>query len=168
MKRLAAFALFFVAAFLCNSSGVFGQTGDMKFIADRLVVQAEGSYEADPDVATMVFDITSQDKELKPTYDRASASMQKIVALAEKNGLKKEEIASGVLTVAPYYEGDRRKKAKLYTVRGQITLKVHDFSKLGPILEGSVEDGITDFRSLPYSLSDEEAAKQKSGKRGDA
>jgi hypothetical protein len=46
-------------------------------------------------------------------------------------------------------------------VRGQITLRVHDFSKLGPILKGSVEDGITDFRSLSYSLPDEEAAKQK-------
>jgi uncharacterized protein YggE len=46
-------------------------------------------------------------------------------------------------------------------VQGEITLRVRDFSKLGPILEGSVEDGITDFRSLTYSLSDEEAAKQK-------
>jgi hypothetical protein len=46
-------------------------------------------------------------------------------------------------------------------VRGQLTLRVHDFSKLGPILEGSVEGGITDFRSLSYSLSDQEAAKQK-------
>jgi uncharacterized protein YggE len=46
-------------------------------------------------------------------------------------------------------------------VQGEITLRVHDFSKLGPILEGSVEDGITDFRSLTYSLSDEEPAKQK-------
>lgn len=38
---------------------------------------------------------------------------------------------------------------------------MRDFSKLGPILEGSVEDGITDFRSLTYSLANEEAAKQK-------
>jgi uncharacterized protein len=144
-----------------TSPAARGQTGDMKFIADTLVVQADGSYEADPDVATMIFDITSQDKELKPTYDRASESMQKIISLAEKNGLKKEDISSGVLTVTPYYEGDRRKKAKSYAVRGQIALRVHDFSKLGPILEGSVEDGITDFRSLSYSLSDEEAAKQK-------
>jgi uncharacterized protein YggE len=66
-----------------------------------------------------------------------------------------------VLTVTPYYEGDRKKRAKYYAVRGQITLRIHDFSKLGPVLEGSVEDGITDFRSLSYSLSDEEAAKQK-------
>jgi hypothetical protein len=66
-----------------------------------------------------------------------------------------------VLTVRPFYEGDRKKKAKSYLVQGQVTLKVRDFSKLGPVLEGSVDDGITDFRSLTYSLSDEEAAKQK-------
>ena len=45
-------------------------------------------------------------------------------------------------------------------MRGQITLRVRDFSKLGPLLEDSVEDGITDFRSLTYSLGDEEAARQ--------
>jgi len=38
---------------------------------------------------------------------------------------------------------------------------VHDFSQIGPILDGSVEDGIADFRSLTYSLVDEEAAKQR-------
>ncbi|MGB7844811.1 MAG: SIMPL domain-containing protein, partial [Candidatus Acidiferrum sp.] len=97
-------------------------------------------------------------KDLKQTYDQASSSMQKIVNLADKNGLKKEDVSSGVLTVRPYYEGDRKKKAKSFYVH---TLRVRDFSKLGPILEGSVEDGITDFRSLTYSLSDEEAAKQK-------
>ena len=66
-----------------------------------------------------------------------------------------------MLTVRPFYEGDRKKKAKSYSVRGELTLCVHDFSKIGQILEGSVEDGIRDFRSLTYSLLDEESAKQK-------
>jgi uncharacterized protein YggE len=65
-----------------------------------------------------------------------------------------------VLTVRPIYEGDRKKRAKSYAVHGQITLRVRDFSKLGLLLEDSVEDGITDFRSLTYSLADEEAARQ--------
>jgi uncharacterized protein YggE len=63
--------------------------------------------------------------------------------------------------VRPLYEGDRKKKAKSYLLQGQITLKVRDFSKPGPILENPVDDEITDFRSLNYSLSDQEAAKQK-------
>jgi uncharacterized protein YggE len=41
-----------------------------------------------------------------------------------------------------------------------MVLKIRDFSKIGAIMEESVTDEITDFRSLTYSLSDEEAAKQ--------
>jgi len=87
--------------------------------------------------------------------------MQKIVTLAEHNGLKKDDVVTGVLMVQPYYEGDRKKRARSYAVQGQIVLKVRDFSKLGGLMDESIQDGITDFRSLTYSLSDEEGAKQK-------
>jgi len=75
--------------------------------------------------------------------------------------LKKEDVTFGVLTVRPYYQGDKKKRARCYTVQGQIILSVKDFSKPGTLLEDSVEDGITDFRSLTYSLADEEAARQR-------
>jgi hypothetical protein len=65
-----------------------------------------------------------------------------------------------VLTVTPYYGGDRKKRTKSFLVQGHVVLKVHDFSKLGDLMEESVTDEITDFRSLTYSLADEEAAKQ--------
>src|SRR5215471_10624200 len=66
------------------------QSPDVKFIADTLVVQADGRYEADPDLATLSFSVFAQDKNLKQTYDQASASMQKIAQVAEKNGLKRK------------------------------------------------------------------------------
>lgn len=87
--------------------------------------------------------------------------MQHIVDIAQQNGLAKDDIRSGVLTVSPIYEGDRKKRARSYYVQGQEVLKVHDFAKIGPILDASVEDGVTDFRSLTYSLADEEVAKKK-------
>ena len=148
----------FLVVWVCPA---VAQNAEVKFIADTLVVQAEGTYEADPDVATVTFDISTQEKDLRQAYDHATQSMQKIVDLAEHNKLKKEDISSGVLTVRPYYEGDRQKRARSYAVQGQIVLKVHDFSAIGPILDGSVEAGIADLRSLTYSLSDEEAAKQR-------
>jgi uncharacterized protein YggE len=137
------------------------QTPEVKFIADTLVVQADGTYEADPDLATMTFKLFSQEKDLKQAYDAAALSMQRIVDLAAKNNLQKQDIATGVLTVTPQYEGDRKKRARSYYVQGQVVLRVHDFSKIGPILDGSVEDNVADFRSLTYSLSDEEAAKKQ-------
>ncbi len=156
MRRITL-CLFSVFVFALTSKA---QGPEAIFIADTLVVQAEGTFETDPDLATLAFDIFSQDKELKPTYNKASQAMQKIVALAERNGLKKEDVSSGVLTVTPYYGGDRKKRTKSFLVQGRIVLKVHDFSKLGTLMDESVTDEITDLRSLTYSLADEESAKQ--------
>jgi cell division protein FtsL len=61
------------------------------------VIQADGTYQADPDLATVIFDISAQDaqdKDLKASYEQASSSMPKIINLAERNGLKKEDISS--------------------------------------------------------------------------
>jgi len=146
---------------LLSCSFATAQAPEVKFIADTLVVQADGTYEADPDLATMTFQIFSQDKDIKHAYAAATQSMQRIVDLGGQNGLKKEDVTTGVLTVAPVYEGDRKKRARSYYVQGNVVLRIRDFSRIGPILDGSVEDGVADFRSLAYSLADEEAAKKQ-------
>jgi uncharacterized protein YggE len=150
-----------VLVWLSISVSSWAQGPELKFIADTLVVQADGTYEADPDLATMTFHIFSQDKELKKAYDAASQSMARISTLATNNGLKREDVSTGVLTVAPIYDGDRKKRARSYYVQGEMVLRVRDFSRIGPILDGSVDDGIADFRSVTYSLSDEETAKKQ-------
>jgi uncharacterized protein YggE len=151
----------FLAVFFLASLTAFAQTPELKFIADTLVVQADGTCDADPDLATLTFQIFAQDKDIKRAYDTATRSIQRIVEIAQRNGLAKDDIRSGVLTVSPIYEGDRKKRARSYYVQGQEVLKVRDFAKIGPILDASVEDGVSDFRSLTYSLADEEAAKKK-------
>src|SRR3954466_9819764 len=98
--------IFLAAIFLSLAGSIANaQAPELKFIADTLVVQAEGTYEADPDLASMTFRIFSQEKELKKAYDAATQSMSRISTLAANNGLSKDEIRSGVLTVAPVYEG---------------------------------------------------------------
>jgi uncharacterized protein YggE len=157
MKRILLFAVL-VSAFTWRAGA---QSPEMKIVADTLVVQAEGSYEAAPDLAMLTFDITSQEKDMKTAYANASASMQRIVNLASQNGLRKEDVSTGVLTVSPSYQRDRKNNAKSYTVSGTITLKIHDFSSIGPLLDAAVQEGIVDFRSLTYSLQDEESAKER-------
>ena len=160
--RVGWFLLTVLAAVTAANSQQGGQQSpDVKFVADTLVVQAEGSYESDPDLATLTFDVSTREKELKQAYAKASQSMRTIVEVAERNGLGKESIHTGVLTVTPYYEGDRKQRARSYHVQGQVVLKVQDFSKVGPIMDDSIQDGIADFRSLTYSLANEEAAKKK-------
>jgi uncharacterized protein YggE len=149
-----AFVVLFAAA-------ARAQVPEVRFVADTVVVQADGTFESDPDLGTLMFDVSSQDKDLKVAYDNAAQSAQKIVALAQKTGLKKEDISLGELMLAPSYERDRKNRAKSYRVQGAIALKVRDFSQIGPLLDAAVQEGMIEFRSLTYSLQNEDAAKQK-------
>jgi uncharacterized protein len=154
-------SLWMLSVLMFCSCWLAAQVPEVKFIADTLVVQADGTYEADPDLATMAFQMFSQDTDIKRAYAGATQSMQHIVGLGGANGLKKEDVNTGVLTVASVYGGDRKKRARSYYVQGRVVLRIRDFSRIGPILDGSVEDGVADFRSLTYSLADEEAAKKQ-------
>jgi uncharacterized protein YggE len=80
------------------------QTPEVKYIADTLAVQAEGTYEADPGPCHHDIQIFSQQKDLKRAYDAATESMQRIIDRSEKNNLRKDDVATGVLTVAPIYD----------------------------------------------------------------
>ena len=156
MKKMLSLLALFFASVLPGAA----QIPEVKFIADTLVVQAEGRYLADPDLATLTFHISSQEKELRRAYDTAAQSMRRIVDLADRNGLRKGDISSGVLTVYPLYEGDRKQRARSYRVTGKLELRVRDFTRIGALIDDSIQDGIADFRSLSYSLADEEAAKE--------
>jgi hypothetical protein len=61
--------LFILLLFAGNSRG---QHSDVKFIADTLVVEAEGKYEADPDLALLTYSSFPQNKKLnQPPPPRA-------------------------------------------------------------------------------------------------
>lgn len=150
-----------LALFCLFTSPASSQTQPVKFVADTLVVQANGTYEAEPDLATLAFDVSSQDKDLTQAYTKATQAMQQIVGVAQKNGLSKQEISIGALTLTPSYDSGRNKKPKSYFVQGEVVLRVHDFTKIGTILNDSVENGLADFRSLTYSLENEEGAKER-------
>ena len=87
---------FCLAVFFLASLTAFAQTPELKFIADTLVVQADGTDDADPDLATLTFQIFAQDKDIKRAYDTATRSIQRIVEIAQRNGLAKDDIRSGV------------------------------------------------------------------------
>ena len=57
-------SIFGVLAVFCLAFAVpaHSQNAEIKFIADTLPVQADGTYQADPDLATLTFDVTAQDK----------------------------------------------------------------------------------------------------------
>jgi hypothetical protein len=113
MKR-TALALLMLLLFRGN---LRGQDPDVKSIADTLVVEAEGKYEADPDLATLTFSVFAQDKNLQQTYHQASQSMRKIADVAENIRCKEGRRQSGLAYRAALL--GRRQKEGGEVVRGE-------------------------------------------------
>jgi uncharacterized protein YggE len=145
-------------SFLLFASFCAAQDKDVKVLLDSVAVQAEGIYEVDPDLATLEFNISAQEKLLKPAYEKATASLRRIIELAESNALRPEDINTGVFSVSPQWS---KNKIRSYTVQSKVTLRIRDFSKIGPLLDDLVQAGVTEFRTMTYSVSDEEGARQK-------
>src|SRR5256885_3623631 len=100
MLKISLFALVFIAL---SAAAQIQPNSDVKFVADTLIVQAEGSYETDPDLATLTFDVSSQEKQLKDAYGKASQSMSNIVAVGQRHGVAKNAIPTGGLPGAPFF-----------------------------------------------------------------
>jgi len=155
MKRAIPLVLLLLAAPLLAAA----QTQDVKLLVDTIVVQAEGTYEADPDLATLTFVVFAEDKRLARAYELATAGLTRIVELAERHNIAKADVTSSVFSVTPDYGGKR--KPRSYTVQSTVTVRLRDLNRVALVIDDAVESGVAEFRSASYSLEDEETAKQK-------
>jgi uncharacterized protein YggE len=135
------------------------QSQDPKPLLDTVSIEAEGIYEAEPDLGVLLFSVFAQEKDLKRAYEKVTGSVQSLVELAQRFGVPREDITTGVFTVQPLYDGKNR--ARSFQVSTRINMKVRDLAKVGGLLDETVQQGFVEFRSLEYRLADEEAAKQK-------
>jgi uncharacterized protein YggE len=147
------------AALLLVAQPLAAQSLEPRPLLDTLSIEAEGIYEAEPDLAVLFFYLFSQERELKRAYEKVTSSVQGLVELAQRHGVARQDITAGPFSVQPVYEGKNRPKS--FYVATQITMKIRDLSKVGALLDETVQQGFVEFRSLEYRLANEEAAKQQ-------
>ncbi len=129
---------------------------------NTIYVGADGKYESAPDTALIQFGISAQEDTSKAAYDRASRAAQQIRDLLRSNGIDPKEAQIGVFSLEPVYDY-RTAKRKLvgYRAGGSVTLKLKDFTKVGPIVQGLSDLDVTDNQTLNYILDNMEEAKAK-------
>ncbi len=125
-------------------------------------VGADGKYETDPDTAVMQFDISAQEDNLQAANARASKAAEQVRQLLRTNGLDPKQAQVGMFSVQPVYDYKNPKRKLVgYRVDTSITIKLKDFSKIGPIIQGLADIDVTGNQSLSYVLDDMDAAKIK-------
>lgn len=129
---------------------------------NTISASADGKFEADPDTAQIQFGISAQEETSKAAYDHASRSAQQVRDLLRQNGIEPKSAEIGYFSIQPVYDY-RNPKRKLvgYRVTTNVTLKLKDFTKVSPIIQGLADLDITDNQSVSYILDNMDLAKTK-------
>jgi uncharacterized protein YggE len=158
--RLVAL-LMAVAGLLAISAPVTAQVQSGKVIPNAIWVGANGKFESDPDTALVQFGISAQEEKLQDANQKASQAAEQIRQLLRTNGIDPKDAQISRFATQPVYDYKNPKRKLVgYRVDANISIKLKDFSKIGPIAEGLANLDVTDT-SISYLLEDMDAAKIK-------
>ncbi len=143
-------------------SAMLAQNGGSSPLPNTVWVGADGKYEAEPDTALMQFNISAQEDNLQAANTRASRAAEQVRQLLRSNGLDPKQAQMSMFSVQPVYDYKNPKRKLVgYRVDSNITIKIKDFSKIGPITQGLADMDVSGNQSLSYILDDMDAAKIK-------
>lgn len=132
-------------------------------IPNTVWVGADGKFESEPDTVLVQFDISAQEDKLQEANQKANRAADQVRQLLRTNGLDPKDAEVGRFSVQPVYDYKTPKRKLVgYRVDTNISIKLKDFSKVGPITEGLANMAdVTGDQSLSYLLDDMQAAKIK-------
>src|SRR5262249_11987511 len=157
-KKAILFAAFFAILASCAMSA---QEQASKIIPNSVWVGADGKFESDPDTALVQFGISAQQEKLQDATQQATQAAEQVRQRLRTNGIDPSAAQISRFATNPVYDYKNAKRKLVgYRVDANISVKVKDFSKIGPISEGLSTMEVTDT-SISYQLDNMDAAKIK-------
>jgi len=130
--------------------------------ANTVYAGADGKFEAAPDTAQIQFNISVRDDTSQEAYQHASKDVDEVRQVLRSNGIDPKTASVGFFSVEPMYDWKNPKqKVVAYRVTTDVTLKVKDFSKVGPITQQLADANVSESLTLSYILENMEEAKNK-------
>jgi uncharacterized protein len=130
-------------------------------LPNSVYVGADGKFESAPDTAVIQFNISVQENTSQAAYDRASKEAEQVRQVLRTNGIEPKAANIGFLSVQPVYEWKPKQKVIGYRVTTDVTLKLKDFSKIGPTTQQLAEANVSETQTLNYTLETVDEAKNK-------
>jgi len=129
---------------------------------NSVYVGADGKFESAPDTAVIQFNISVQDDSAQTAYQHASKEVEQVRQVLHANGIEPKAANVGFLTVQPMYDWKNPKQKVIgYRVTTDVTLKLKDFSKIGPITQQLADANVSETQTLNYTLENMDEAKNK-------
>jgi uncharacterized protein len=129
---------------------------------NSVYVGADGKFESAPDTAVIQFNISVQEDTSQAAYRHASKDADQVREVLRANGIEPKSATIGFFSVQPMYDWkNARQKVIGYRVTTDVTLKLKDFSKIGPITQQLADANVSERQTLNYTLENVDEAKNK-------
>jgi hypothetical protein len=123
---------------------------------------ADGKFESAPDTAVIRMDMASQQDTSRAAYDHVAAAVDRVRQVLKNNSIDVKSAQFSSYQMQPMYDWKNPKRKVIgYRVTTDVTLKLRDFTKIGPITEQLADIEDTQNQSVNYTLEDIEQAKAK-------
>jgi uncharacterized protein len=157
--KLACFFAFFL---VLGANAAFSQDHPtVSAEANTVYVGAEGKFESAPDTAQIQFNVSVQDETSQAAFQRASKNVEQVRQVLRANGIEPKAANIGFLSVQPVYEWKPKQRVIGYRVTTDVTLKLKDFARVGPITQQLADANVSETQTLSYTLENIDDAKNK-------
>ena len=147
---------------LCTTASFAQDHPAVTALPNSVYVAADGKFESAPDTALIQFNISVQDDTAQNAYQHASKDTERVREVLRANGVEPKAATIGFFSVQPTYEyKNGKQKLTGYRVTTNVTLKLKDFSKVGPITQQLADANVSETQTLNYALENIDDAKNK-------
>ncbi len=148
---------------LAASSAAMAQTCCNNQTPSTLNINTSASIKQAPDIATINAGVITQSKSAKTAMaDNAVKMSAAFAALKAAGVLEKDMQTSGVNLVPEYvYQENKPPIIKGYQVTNSLNIKIRDMTKVGPVLDSLVAQGINQITGPVFSIDNPEKALDK-------
>lgn len=154
-------ALISAAIILLAGSSIAQDHPSVTAQSNTVYVGADGKFEAAPDTAELQMNVSVQDNKPQGAYAQASKDVDQIRQMLRANGIDPKAATVGFFSVQPMYEWNPKQRLIGYRVTTDVTLKLKDFSKIGPITQQLADANVSETQTLNYTLENIDEAKNK-------
>jgi len=127
-----------------------------------IIVTGEGVVAMRPDMATIRLGVTTEARGAAQALADNSAEMADILAFLRQEGVDETDIQTSGLHLSPRQEDYRNASSTPrvvgFVATNQVTVRVRDLDRLGPVLDAVVREGANRFDGLSFGLTDDSAA----------
>src|ERR1017187_7229057 len=161
-RRPMKTTMFVLCGVLVLSAALHAQAPAVTALPNTVYVGADGKFETAPDTALIQFNISAQADSAKDAYDQAAKQAEATRQVLRANGIDPKSAEIGFFSVNPQYDWKTPKHKIIgYQVTTSVSLKLKDFSKIGPVTQQLADASVGESQSLSYTLDSTDEAKSK-------